>query len=584
MANRGPKACTTCAKAKSRCIPGPDEGKCERCYRLGKSCGSQIPAPPRPRKTPRPTRVAELERRLQDLTSRLESAQVPSLPVAEAAREIMTDMKGHSNGIHPFKHLFPSPSALDTARPTYHAPGWPEGEEAEAFLRLYKTNMTHLFPFAIVPPHMTAAQLRMQKPFFWKAVMMEACHMNGARQMTLGDELLKDIAVASITQPRKSLDLLQGLQVLLAWYHYTLNSFQMTNLLFLCRSICVGLGFTESQNVTKQNEHTSACLERMRAFAGTYYLVTVIFTTNKKPDALMNTSYLEACCRVLESKMEYPTDELLIHLVRAQQLTQSISMALSLRSYAVTAIDIPLSIVVKSFKQQLETFRTSLPPHISENASLRGHLSIAEILLYEIGLSDSSGLTINDQLEFLWACVSATKAFFANRFAGPFSDCPRFICMSTFDLVYAFLTCLKLITFDAPGWDKNLVRQELYFDQMLKRQAEDMEVMAAQRNQRGHLPDKDPLQRLTAKVKCLSQLALAGNEVPKCALLGMTDSPAVEPKEAVECVPEEDHVMLEVGDVTQDIMQDLELVWGDLTGMNDWQAFDEENFANWTLS
>lgn len=29
--NKGPKACTTCAKAKARCIPGPDGSlKCDR--------------------------------------------------------------------------------------------------------------------------------------------------------------------------------------------------------------------------------------------------------------------------------------------------------------------------------------------------------------------------------------------------------------------------------------------------------------------------------------------------------------------------------------------------------------------------
>jgi hypothetical protein len=28
--NKGPRACSTCAKAKARCVPGPDARKCER--------------------------------------------------------------------------------------------------------------------------------------------------------------------------------------------------------------------------------------------------------------------------------------------------------------------------------------------------------------------------------------------------------------------------------------------------------------------------------------------------------------------------------------------------------------------------
>lgn len=51
------------------------------------------------------------------------------------------------------------------------------------------------------------------------------------------------------------------------------KSFQLTNLLFLSRSICVSLGFNESQAFSKQHDHTVTDLEQMRAFAGVYYLV-----------------------------------------------------------------------------------------------------------------------------------------------------------------------------------------------------------------------------------------------------------------------------------------------------------------------
>lgn len=55
------------------------------------------------------------------------------------------------------------------------------------------------------------------------------------------------------------------------------KSFQLTNLLFLSRSICVSLGFNESQAFSKQQDHTVTDLEQMRAFAGVYYLVVSSF-------------------------------------------------------------------------------------------------------------------------------------------------------------------------------------------------------------------------------------------------------------------------------------------------------------------
>lgn len=59
-------------------------------------------------------------------------------------------------------------------------------------------------------------------------------------------------------------------------YHYNLNNFQMVNLLFLARSITTSLGFAELKGPPSQAAgYDSESLEQMRAFVGTYYLVTM---------------------------------------------------------------------------------------------------------------------------------------------------------------------------------------------------------------------------------------------------------------------------------------------------------------------
>jgi hypothetical protein len=49
----------------------------------------------------------------------------------------------------------------------------------------------------------------------------------------------------------------------------------MINLLFLARSIATSLGCAELKSLPNDGGYTSECLEQMRAFAGTYYLVTM---------------------------------------------------------------------------------------------------------------------------------------------------------------------------------------------------------------------------------------------------------------------------------------------------------------------
>ncbi|OIW33841.1 hypothetical protein CONLIGDRAFT_570391 [Coniochaeta ligniaria NRRL 30616] len=458
---------------------------------------------------------------------------------------------------------------------------WPAGEDADTLLAGYR-DMEHLFPFVVIPPGMSCDQIRQQRPFLWKAIMMEACHLDGPRQMALGNQLLKDITEAAYAKPQNSIDLLQGLQILISWFHYSLNSFQMTNLLYLARSICMSLGFNEKgQGLMRETEYSSQCLEQMRAFAGTYYLVTVIFTTNKKPDALMNTSYLEACCRILESRMEYQTDELLVWLIRAQQLSQSISLALTFRANTTLhqTSDLPMTLIIKSFQQQILTFRESLPPHIKSNPSLVGHQHVAEMLLYEVGLQDNTGLSVTDRLEFLWACARATQAFFRNKFAEPLRDKPRFICMCSFDFIYASLMTLKLVTLVIPGWDLSIVREELRFEDLVDKQIADMHQIAERRVKSyfaraagGELPDglaQDPFRKLGEKLKMLrdvlcGQLDMGFNDnLAKAATTGA----------------------MTVTDATQGIVEDLEgSLWQSLMGAAaDWESFDSIPFQGFVF-
>ncbi|KAJ0107627.1 hypothetical protein J7T55_007818 [Diaporthe amygdali] len=556
-ANKGPKACATCAKAKSRCIPGPTDDVCERCHRLNKPCSAQTPAPPRKRKAPKPTRVAELEKRLEDLSARVELRQglppTPSDggspagpaesngPPAKKRKTWMSDapppafgyiFAGEDSQSQPeaqedspnqhrspqspvlprktlgvatpvlwddrdktsrssssyrtqqhwsggFSHVLDAAVSPSTQSIAKAGPEWPKGEEAERLLAEYREYMEPVFPFIVIPRHMNSEQLRKERPYLWKAAIMQTLCLDASRQLPLGNELLNDIVTSSFLQPKKSFDLLQGLEILVAWFHVKLQSFQITNLLYLMRSMCVSLGFSESQEAMKNQEHDSTSLEQKRAFTGVYYLVTMIFTTNKKPDAFMNTSYLESCCRVIEEKMEYPTDELIAYLIRTQQLSQSISMTLAFRNTSL-----PLSMIIKSFREQIGQLRASIPDTVKKHTAIKTQLHIAEILLYEVGIHEelSAALTMTERLELLWECLKATRSMLEARFEVPMVDRPRQTCLASFDYTYAMLTSLKLSTLALPGWDLGLVRRELDAAKFLDMQIHEVKWLLEKRS------------------------------------------------------------------------------------------------------
>ncbi|TLD17952.1 uncharacterized protein PgNI_00864 [Pyricularia grisea] len=572
--NKGPRACTTCARAKSRCIPGPTPDICERCHRLKKPCASQTPAPPRKRKETRSNRVADLERRLEELKTRLQPVveaqqqqqqgqyqetqqqqlngrqqSSPPRSVQSPQSDIRRQSAAGIVGQNDMGHVFPSASdpfqapSFTTSSTFGSRPGaehqsasastasgnddtnsdngaysgaprvsseidWPDGQRAATLVQLYRSQLAELFPFVVIPSDLNPKD----RPFLWKAVIMAASFTDGLEQNLYGSRLLSDIAITAFIQPEKSLDLLQGLQLLLSWYNFNMNSFQITNLIFLARSICVSLGTGEGPSLSPLQPLGSMAsdplapvsLEKMRAFAGTYYLVTSAFTTNKKPDELMNTSYLDFCCLTLESRMEYPTDEMVVNLVKVQQLAQSISISLALRNDSNFSRSIeyqlpPLDDVVRSFQQQLQVFEQMLPENVKNQQLFMGHFRVAQILLFEVGLNEkaASELVQVSRTELLWCCLTACREFMTLRFAHqdmeevpvegePPSDCkPRMTSLAAADFVYTFMIIVKLLMLQAPGWDLDAARSEIDLEGIIDRQMRQIDAIIVFRRRAG---------------------------------------------------------------------------------------------------
>ena len=121
---------------------------------------------------------------------------------------------------------------------------------------------------------------------------------------------------------------------------------------------------------------------------------------------------------------------------------------------------------------------------------MAGHFLVAEILVYENCLEEelshcpfacplgplggerpsmtamSAPVSEADagRVSILWDCARVVHTFMSQRFANEAQDYPRYICPTSLDLTYVFLTMLKLVTLQVPGWDLARVREELQFD------------------------------------------------------------------------------------------------------------------------
>jgi hypothetical protein len=90
-------------------------------------------------------------------------------------------------------------------------------QEANHLIEVFKLQMSPQFPFVIIPLHLRARELRHEMPFLYRAVMVVASCKNVARQVVLRKEMMREICERVFMESEKSLELLQGLLVFVAW-------------------------------------------------------------------------------------------------------------------------------------------------------------------------------------------------------------------------------------------------------------------------------------------------------------------------------------------------------------------------------
>ena len=243
-----------------------------RCHRLNKEC--QHPPPVQKRrinKVARATKTAQLEQKLDGIVSLLRSQSHSNVAITDALTQspgsILDSTSSQPDGsVHytpgsntdggqsdgkATNQTNPDPAveqiseAYSTGDISKHPPvfekGCPypglgstsssEGSNSIEFspvvkaaltmedeaLEIFRSQMLRTFPILVIPESMTAQQLRQDRPFLWLCIVAVSSK-SSAQQLALGREVRRNIGQKLVLEGEKTLDLLLGLLVYLAWY------------------------------------------------------------------------------------------------------------------------------------------------------------------------------------------------------------------------------------------------------------------------------------------------------------------------------------------------------------------------------
>lgn len=233
---------------------------------------------------------------------------------------------GTSNGLNSFTEprqpsvFFVTPANPPCVRPSNtetfaaHDPvdaGVIEQRDAALLLRDYQSFFVNSFPFVVIPAATDANALRRQQPFLFLAIMAVTATKSPQVQEALAEEMKNQIAARIIGRSQKSLEILQGLLVFAAFYHYFYQPErqQLSIIIHLCVAIIQDLGISKNPRDKArkfmsgvENEallKSERPIAEKRAFLGTFYL-TAQYVESRLRVPLTLMSY-QICPRLAET-------------------------------------------------------------------------------------------------------------------------------------------------------------------------------------------------------------------------------------------------------------------------------------------
>ncbi|KAE8152735.1 hypothetical protein BDV25DRAFT_127723 [Aspergillus avenaceus] len=317
-------ACVRCIQLKVKCVPVED-GQCQRCARLNRRC--TFPDGSRRNTSIRNSRIDIIQHQIDTLTAQLHADKDPRM------------------GLPPISEM-PSPSAISNT-PSQPSPladpfndfiarellSITEGEE---LLLKFRTDLMPLFPFVIVP-EVSFVELRRQSPFLLLCIMTACLEHKPTLQQRMESEARTVISTRMILSMERNMDILRGLLVHIAWYHYHWRIYHthVYMLLQMAMTIVVDLGLDRYENFNWQrvshdrkgleSSHKGQALyltpDGQRAFLGCYYLCSKA-SIFRRQVIMKHTDWVKYCADSLAQRAEYSTDQSLKALIEIESLVR----------------------------------------------------------------------------------------------------------------------------------------------------------------------------------------------------------------------------------------------------------------------
>ncbi|KAF1960558.1 hypothetical protein CC80DRAFT_259436 [Byssothecium circinans] len=490
-------ACERCRKHKVRCVPSGTAGICQRCEKARVECIEHVarrrPAKPRTA-VQTPNRVAEMERKLDKLSAIVTATPVPKAAPQPSLPFVTTVPSQVGDTVPPTStpvSAVPPPPTASLAKPTVLPNPRETPESAMSFwesisdtisglgrldpvirsisvihmqslLESYRT-MADFFPFVTLPKDCLCRDLIQRRPMLMFAVLTAGSYDSALLQLTLSREFRKVIMV-KIMNGEKSLDLLQGLLVFIAWHHHYMDAqaVSIRLLLQMCIGIAGDLGLDNLLSTARSPllRDDGRDREAKRAYLGCYYVASSLGMMDS--DRIRSISYsstMRAYASELASAWEHRSDAILPVLVDTCQFMEDVEETFCNQSAQAPVVKAQLS----RLSEKWDNMRHASNAQANDYKTLQWFQLAARLHLYKTVASldlanrESTPWASGFQLSQRITCLRAVEQFLDNSLQLSSTQYDFLSIVDWLNLVSGLTMLGRLALHSTPmaGWDIN---------------------------------------------------------------------------------------------------------------------------------
>ncbi|KAJ5236537.1 hypothetical protein N7489_006628 [Penicillium chrysogenum] len=479
-------ACMNCSRAKCKCIIPATGTGCERCQRLSKECRPAQTV--RKRNKPKSSsNTAHLEAKIDWIMSAFENGgAAPSLPPDWQPVNLGQSQRHDPRQSASITQTPTSVSSSNAEEGQYPAQFLPSYDRdilglvyvrpamAQKYLDQFRTRNLQYLPFVYIPSNVTSDQLREKYPFLWVCIMEVITCTNPEKGDSFG-RITNHIHQRVMLDIAPSMDLLLGIMTFISWSlcRVTYSKRPFLNVYaHILMAVVAELGINKSVPNEysamhsfkvaigmKQTPPTARTLEERRAVLGCFLISSSCITSAalamSRIDAMRWTAHMEESLSVLTEAKECPEDELLIALVKVHLVLDRVYQ---LRRDGEAFM--PLPFYLDSFKNQLDTVKSHIPPHLQQHRVLLMYLYNAEIVINELSIGAPAMPHSPDlhRLDSLYTSLRATKGWLDVWLELEGEEYLQVSCVIFFQFTRAIVNLYKLTILEDPAWSQSMVR------------------------------------------------------------------------------------------------------------------------------